>query len=54
MTTNELYQVIVDAMTQTGCQDAFNQGLNLGALFVVGAAAVYMIHRIPGDGDSER
>lgn len=53
MTTNELYTVIVDAMTNTGCQDAFNQGLYWGAVFVAGAISFYMIRRIPGDHHEE-
>jgi hypothetical protein len=54
MSTNQLYQVIVDAMTNTGCQQAFNQGLYLGAIFVAGAIAFYMIRQIPcGDKEGE-
>lgn len=54
MSTNQLYTVILDAMTNTGAQEAFNQGLYLGAVIVGAAITFYMIRWMAGDDKEEQ
>jgi len=53
MSTNELYQVLMQVASTPDCQDSYNQGLYLGATMVAVAIVFYMLRRTVGGTDHE-